>query len=117
MNTNVIILVVVVVAVGLWVWSKGRAAQAARGHIEAGALVIDVRSKGEFDGGHLASAKHVPVETVAQKAKQIEKWAGGKDKPIVVYCASGARSGRALRVLHAAGFTNVHNGGGYAQLR
>ena len=41
---------------------------------------------------------------------------GGKDKPVVVYCKSGGRAGKAKQALEAAGFTRVVNGGGYRKL-
>ena len=86
--------------------------------IAAGALVIDVRTQDEWNGGHLPMAKHLPVDQVGARVDDVEAWAGGdKAKPIVVYCASGMRSGRAKSVLTAAGFTNVVNGGGYGALR
>ena len=40
----------------------------------------------------------------------------GKDKPVVVYCKSGGRAGKAKQALEAAGFTRVVNGGGYRKL-
>lgn len=85
--------------------------------IANGALAIDVRTKDEWDGGHLPQAKHVPVDEIAGRVDDVEQWAGGKDKPIVVYCAMGGRAGRARSALLAAGFTNVVNGGGYSSLK
>lgn len=86
--------------------------------IKDGALVIDVRSREEWNGGHLSMAKHLPVDEVGRRLREVEQWAGGeKSKAIVVYCASGNRSGRARAVLESAGFTNVVNGGGYSALR
>lgn len=85
--------------------------------IAGGALVVDVRTQEEWDAGHLPSAKHLPLDQVATRVDEVEEWAGGKDKPVVVYCASGARSGRAQGALKAAGFANVVNGGGYSSLK
>lgn len=85
--------------------------------IAQGALVVDVRTQQEWDAGHLPTAKHLPADQVATRVDDVEGWAGGKDKPVVVYCASGARSGRAQGVLKAAGFANVVNGGGYSSLK
>jgi phage shock protein E len=85
--------------------------------IASGALALDVRSQSEFDAGHLATAKHLPLDQVAGRVDDVEAWAGGKDKPIVVYCAMGGRAGRARGALLAAGFTNVVNGGGYSSLK
>lgn len=84
--------------------------------IAAGALVLDVREQGEWDEGHLAQARLIPLATVDQRLAEIEQAAGGKDKPIVVYCKTGGRAGHAKDALEAAGFTNVVNGGGYRAL-
>lgn len=85
--------------------------------IKDGALVIDVRTQSEWSSGHLSMAKHIPVDQLGARLQDVEKWAGGdKSKPIVVYCASGMRSGRARSTLRSAGFTNVVNGGGYGSL-
>lgn len=85
--------------------------------IANGAFVLDVRNQDEWDAGHLPTAKLVPVDQVGGKLKDIESWAGGKDKPIVVHCKAGGRAGRARTTLMAAGFTNVVNGGGYDALK
>lgn len=86
--------------------------------IASGALVIDVRRRDEWDSGHLAMAKHLPVDELGGRIADVEKWAGGdKSKPIVVYCAMGGRAGRAQAALRNAGFTQVVNGGGYASLK
>jgi phage shock protein E len=84
--------------------------------IASGALVIDVREQDEWDEGHLSQAKHVPVATVGQQVAEIEQAAGGKDRPIVVYCKAGGRAATAKQALEAAGFTRVTNGGGYRKL-
>lgn len=89
---------------------------AAKQLIAGGAAVIDVREPDEFADMHLPTARNVPLGEVGARLAEIEQAAGAKDKPIVVYCASGARSSRAKRELEAAGFTNVVNGGGYRAL-
>lgn len=84
----------------------------------AGALVIDVRSQGEWDAGHVDGARHVPLDVVAARTDEIAAWLGGdKSKPVVLYCASGRRAGIARESLLAAGFTNVHNAGGLDDVR
>jgi phage shock protein E len=90
---------------------------AAKQLIAGGATVIDVRTSDEFTDGHLPSARNVPVDEIGARLAEIEAAAGAKDKPIVVYCGTGARSSRARQALEAAGFTNVVNGGGYRALR
>lgn len=77
---------------------KGSSADAHK-LVDAGALLVDVRSPGEFAGGHLAGAINVPVGEMGSRAKDLVK----KGKPIVVYCASGMRSGAAAAQLKSAG--------------
>jgi phage shock protein E len=76
--------------------------------IAAGAKVIDVRTPGEFAEEAYPGAVNIPLNTVADRLNEL----GPKDKPIVLYCASGARSAAAARVLKKAGFTDVVNAGG-----
>ena len=104
---------VAMVAIGV---RRSRQSAGAKDMIAAGAVVIDVRSAAEVQSGHLPGALLMPHDTIAARLSDIEKAAGGKDRPIVVYCASGMRSAKAQSVLAAAGFTKVVNGGGYAAL-
>ncbi len=67
--------------------------------VDEGALLIDVRSPGEFAGGHLAGAVNIPVDTIGARAEELAK----KRKKLVVYCASGMRSGSAASALKRAG--------------
>ncbi len=76
--------------------------------IKAGARVIDVRSPGEFRDGAYPGAVNIPLATLPARMMELEP----KDKPIVLYCASGARSGQAARILKQAGFADVVNAGG-----
>lgn len=73
--------------------------------IEAGAQLLDVRTKEEWDEGHLKGAKLVPIsmEGYAEKAKAVLD----PKKPVVVYCHSGNRSAAAATRLRAGGFTAV----------
>lgn len=70
------------------------------------AQVIDVREAEEFAAGHLPDAKNVPLAKLADRINEIERF---KDKPVIVCCASGMRSGRACGQLRKLGFANVHN--------
>jgi phage shock protein E len=76
--------------------------------IAAGARIVDVRSVAEFKDGAYPGAVNIPLSLIPLKMSELEP----KDKPIVLYCASGARSGQAARLLKAAGFTDVVNAGG-----
>ena len=82
--------------------------------IEAGAPVIDVRSEGEFAGGHVAGARHVNVLDPDFRGRVSDL---DRDQPVYLYCASGARSGRAAKVMEDMGFERVVNAGGIGDLQ
>ena len=91
---------------------------AARARIAAGAVVIDVRTPGEFAEGHLPQAVNIPVEELATRTGEVAALAGGdKAQPVVVYCASGNRARGAVTMLSAAGHADVVNGGGLDDLQ
>ena len=66
-------------------------------------LLLDVRTKAEFEVSHLAGAKHVEPGAAASIIRE------SKDRPIVTYCSVGYRSGAFAKKLGDAGFTNVLN--------
>jgi rhodanese-related sulfurtransferase len=80
--------------------------------IKNGALIIDVRSKGEFQQGHLKDSVNIPLKNLEENLSKLKK-----DKPIILCCASGARSGAAKGILRSNGFTDVYNGGSWLSLR
>ncbi len=65
------------------------------------ALVLDVRDTGEFEAGHITNAKHVPERQLAERLKELEKY---KERPLIVTCRSGTRSGVAVEILRRGGF-------------
>lgn len=108
MDTQSLIVaaVVVVALVAMW-WLKRPDVTSARARelVAHGARLVDVRSPGEFAGAHLDGARNIPVGEVARRAGEL----GDKSQPVIVYCASGARSAMAKRALKSAGFTEVYN--------
>ncbi len=70
----------------------------ARELVQGGALLLDVRSAAEFSSGHIPGAVNVPVGELPRRV------GGLKKGPVVVYCASGARSAMARSLLKAQGF-------------
>ena len=75
-------------------------------------IVVDVRSKSEFDMAHVDGALWMDVsDIVAGKLPDVPK-----DEEIVLYCRSGARSSAAMHILKEQGFTNARSGGGLAQM-
>jgi len=79
--------------------------------IKNGATVVDVRTPGEYQTGAYPGAVNIPVQELDRRVDELRK-----DRPIVVYCASGMRSASAERLLRARGFTDVVNGGGLGQM-
>jgi rhodanese-related sulfurtransferase len=78
------------------------------------AVLIDVREPAEFAAGHAAGARNVPLNTL-DSAKGLPT---NKAIPLVVVCATGARSSRATAQLRKAGYSSVHSlAGGTAAWR
>jgi rhodanese-related sulfurtransferase len=71
---------------------------------QSNALVLDIRDGKDFAAGHLPRARHIPLAELEGRAAEIQKF---KDKPVLVTCRSGNRSGAATRVLKKLGFTSV----------
>jgi rhodanese-related sulfurtransferase len=81
--------------------------------VEAGGVLIDVRTKEEYATRHIDGAVNVPVDEIQSRLPEIEKLTGGdKKKPIVVYCQAGGRAGRAKTMLTGDGYDQVTNLGG-----
>lgn len=78
-----------------------------------GAIILDVRTKGEFTQGHIRGAINIPLDKLSANLTKFKS----KSKPIITCCASGSRSASAKGILSSNGFTNVHNGGGWMRLR
>jgi rhodanese-related sulfurtransferase len=76
--------------------------------IKAGARVVDVRTEDEFMDEAYPGAVNIPVGALQARMRELEP----KEKPVVLYCASGARSALAAKILKASGWTDVINAGG-----
>ena len=80
--------------------------------VKEGAIILDVRSKGEYRSGHIKGSVNIPVD---QLQKNLHKF-NDKKRPIITCCVSGMRSSSAKGILISNGYTNVHNGGGWQSL-
>lgn len=76
---------------------------------EKGIILLDVRTKEEYDGGHIKDATLIPVDSLKEEA---ESKLIDKETPIFVYCRSGNRSTAASKILMDLGYKNVYNLGG-----
>lgn len=75
------------------------------------AQLIDVRTSGEYTGGHIVNAKNIDFNGANFKTN-IAKL--DKNKPVLVYCQAGGRSGKAAAMMKEMGFTKVYDlEGGY----
>lgn len=81
--------------------------------VKQGAIILDVRSKGEFIGGHIKSSINIPVETLNNNLDKLKD----KNKPIITCCASGMRSAAAKNMLKSKGYLQVYNGGSWGSLK
>ena len=77
-----------------------------------GAIILDVRSSGEFSTGHIKGAVNIPVDKLADNLNKLKD----KSKPIITCCASGMRSASAKGILQSKGYVTVHNGGAWHSL-
>jgi phage shock protein E len=108
------VLILVGVIVLLLVFkTMGQVGQAeAAKYLKQGAKVIDVRSPGEFQAGHLPNAINIPLGEIEQ---QISQQVTNKDQVLLLHCASGVRSGMGVKTLKRLGYTNAFNLGSYGR--
>jgi rhodanese-related sulfurtransferase len=71
-----------------------------------GAIFVDVRTPGEFAAGNRPGSVNIPLDEIAKQAVKLDK-----TKPVILSCASGARSGAAATILKGLGFRQVTNAG------
>jgi len=83
-----------------------------RALINAGAVIIDVRTKGEYSGGHVKNSVNIPLNVLLSQVSQYKN-----NTPIITCCASGMRSATAKNTLKAHGYTEVYDGGSWMNLK
>jgi phage shock protein E len=81
--------------------------------IKDGAIIVDVRSKGEYESGHVKGSLNIPLDQLGNNLTKLKD----KDKIIITCCASGMRSSSAKSLLEQKGYTNVHNAGSWGKLK
>ncbi|HNR17843.1 MAG TPA: rhodanese-like domain-containing protein [Chitinophagaceae bacterium] len=80
--------------------------------VSNGAIIVDVRSPGEYKAGHIPGSKNFPLDNIRSKVAELKKI----NKPVITVCRSGARSGMAKSILQSAGI-EVYNGGPWTSLK
>ena len=78
--------------------------------VKDGAVIVDVRTVGEYKTGHIKNSVNIPLSDIQRSLNKIPK-----NKTIITCCASGMRSGSAKQILISNGYT-VQNGGGWSSL-
>ncbi|MRN16308.1 rhodanese-like domain-containing protein [Riemerella anatipestifer] len=76
-----------------------------------GAQIIDVRTKAEYNSGHIFNSINIPLQELNQNLNRLDK-----SRPVITCCASGMRSASAKSILSNNGFT-AYNGGGWSSLQ
>ncbi len=69
-------------------------------------IILDVRTSEEFNSGHINGAKNFPLAELASRSAELEKFRG---KPLLVHCASGHRSAKAVRILSKKQFGPIYH--------
>ena len=80
--------------------------------VKQGAVILDVRSPGEYKQGHIKGSINAPLNDLSRHIPKLKK-----DATIITCCASGMRSASAKSILKSSGFAQVHNGGGWNSLQ
>lgn len=81
--------------------------------VAEGAVILDVRTKGEYATGHIPGSVNIPVNQLSSSLKKLKD----KNKPVITCCASGMRSASAKSILKSNGYEEVYNGGSWRSLQ
>lgn len=80
-------------------------------YLKKGAVIVDVRSPGEYASGHIEGSINIPLPDLAGQADRLDK-----SKTVLLCCASGSRSGMAVAILKGKGFKDLVNAGPWSNL-
>lgn len=80
--------------------------------IRKGAVIVDVRTKNEFDAGHIPGSKNIALPLLNGKINDLKKL----NQPLITVCASGSRSALAKSMLKSKGL-EVYNGGSWVSVK
>lgn len=89
----------------------GGKSESVKEYMDKGAVIIDVRTVGEYREGHIKNSKNIPLDNIFSKVNEIKRL----EKPVIVCCRSGMRSAQAASILKNSGI-DVMNGGGWQSL-
>jgi len=102
-----------VAAIGYVLWSKRSASTAdVKALLARGAQIVDVRTKAEFKAAGHPKAINIPADQLDQRSKELDP-----ERPVLLCCDSGSRSGFAVAILKRKGFKEVHNLGSWRRIQ
>ena len=81
--------------------------------VKEGAIILDVRTKGEYASGHIEGSVNISVDQLSANLHRLPN----KQVPIITCCASGMRSASAKGILKAKGYARVYDGGSWGRLQ
>jgi len=113
MNWTTILVIAAIITVIFMIKNSGQISpKDALAYLKNGALVIDVRSPGEFNSGYLPTAINIPLDQIETALPRRVK---DKKQVLLLHCQSGMRSSMAKQKLKGIGYTNVFNLGSYGR--
>ena len=81
-------------------------------YLNKGAIVLDVRTKREWDKGHIENSVHIPLNELNSRVNEV----AALNKPIIACCESGVRSAKAAKFLNLNNIDAI-NGGGWVNVK
>lgn len=109
-----LIVALIFIALLLFIKAGQISTKDAQEYLENGALIIDVRSPGEFSSGHLSQARNIPLDQIPSILPRQVK---DKNQVLLLHCQSGMRSAAAAKELKNLGYTNVFNLGSLSRAK
>lgn len=104
----VVILVMLIVSASryrLLGFRELKPAEAVRMLNDQQVLLLDVRAQEEFAGGHIIHAVNIALDQLDARRAELEPY---RDRPVIIYCQSGARAAKAAALLRKQGFERVN---------
>ena len=81
--------------------------------VKNGAIILDVRTKSEYQSGHIKDSMHISIDELDKNLDRLSN----KNRPIITCCGTGMRSKAAASLLRASGYTQVHDAGSWSRLK
>ncbi|GGI55755.1 rhodanese-like domain-containing protein [Winogradskyella haliclonae] len=97
---------------GLFSFLFGKKSNQIKEYLEKDAVILDVRTKKEYDADHIEGAVLIPISELKSRLKEVKDL----NKPVIAHCRSGIRSAQASQILNSNGIEAI-NGGGISTMK